>query len=126
MQASNFHSEWITINRHRILLQCRISFPDEEMKLIARIAVETCDNNSKKDARVVRIYYDDKTSMTTITIAATNPENKRLEELLTKVFETIFGYYNFETIVEIVKPGDSGSDRYDHMQYLSSMAGIIK
>lgn len=126
MQDNNFHSEWITINKHRILLQCRKSFPDEEMKLIARIAVETCDHNSGKDARVVKIYFDDKVSMTTITIASTNPDDKNIEEHLRKVFEMIFNSGNFNTLVEIVKQGNSFSDNYDHMQYLSSMAGVIK
>jgi hypothetical protein len=96
------------------------------MKLIARIAVETCDHNSGKDARVVKIYFDDKVSMTTITIASTNPDDKNIEEHLRKVFEMIFNSGNFNTLVEIVKQGNSFSDNYDHMQYLSSMAGVIK
>jgi hypothetical protein len=50
--------------------------------------------------------------MTTITIASTNPDDKKFEEHLRTVFEMIFNSGNFDTTVEIVKPGNSFSDSY--------------
>ena len=126
MNAENFHSEWITIDGHRILLECRISFPDEQMKFIARVAVEFLGSRSEHQARIVKVFFNDNVSLWVITIASSNPEDKVFEKKLAKIFESIYDCGNFETVVEIVEPGNSVSDRYNHMQYLSKMAGVIK
>jgi len=35
MLEKAFYSEWTTIRDHRVFLECRDSFPDEEMKFLA-------------------------------------------------------------------------------------------
>lgn len=123
MPSSGFHSEWITIKDHRILLECRASFPNEHMRLISHIAAEICDNNSEV-ARVVQVSYDNKSGMYTITIASTSQGDKKLKERLVTVFDKIFNNGNHCPEVIIVKPGDTSSDHYYHMEHLSVEAGI--
>ena len=124
MTTRGFHSEWVTIKDHRVLLECRASYPDETMRLIARVAVETCDNNSEGRARVVQVYYDDKACIWTVTVATPEPKDKKLEDDLMTVLHTMFAHGNCQPTVEIVKPGQTSSDHYHHTEHLSVEAGV--
>ncbi|MDN4059556.1 hypothetical protein QPK31_15115 [Massilia sp. YIM B02769] len=127
MPTRGFHSEWITLrskNDHRILLECRASFPSEDEKFIARVAVELIDRNSGGDARVLHVYYDDKSCMHTVTIASTDKDDSPLEGELLNVLQAIFGNGNPQVDFRYVEPGDRGSDHYDHMEHLSVGADI--
>ena len=119
MPTKGFHSEWLTIKEHRILLECRASFPDETMKFIARVAVEFCNYHTDNEARVVTIYYDDKACIWTTTIASTNPSHQELEGELTRVLQGIYADGNRTVDVVIVNAGDPESDHYNHMEHLS-------
>ncbi len=124
MATTGFHSEWVTIGKHRILLECRCGYPDEELRFIARVTVATCDNNSAHDVRVVYIHNDDKNGVINIKIASDNPEDERLEELVRQVLHTLMNNGNCQPDVVIVKAGDKNSDRYDHMEHLSVQADV--
>lgn len=119
MPTRGFHSEWSTIKNHRILLECRASFPDERMKFIARVAVELCDSHTDGEARVVHVYYDDKSCQWSTTIASPDPAHKNLDKALSSALSTIFGFGNCDADVVIVQPGDRESDHYHHMEHLS-------
>ena len=119
-QFEQFRSEWITIKQHRILLSCRISYPDDMMRFIAQIAVETCDNNSEdKDARVVKIYLDDKADYWDISIGSTKEADKQIEGRLSRIFGDMYDFGNIGTQVHIIDEGNRNSDRYNHTEYLS-------
>ena len=125
MPTTGFHSDWITLGKHRILLECRASFPDEKMRFIANVVAVTCDNNSQSHrARVVHINYDDKACIYTITIASTDAKDSKLEKVVADALATIFHNGNCQAQVVIVKKGDEDSDHYDHMEHLSVGAGI--
>ncbi len=127
MLVRGFHSAWITIKGHRILLECRSGFPGEIMEFTARLAVEICDNRIDssgrargKKARVVGVYFNDKAYVTTVTMASTEKEDCELEGLLTDTLGNIFQGRPFDVQVIIVERGNETSDSYDHMEYLSS------
>lgn len=127
MPKTGFHSEWVTIrsqNYHRILLESRASFPADDERFIARVAVELVDRNSSGDARVVSVYYDDKSCMHTILIASTNKEDRHLEDSLETVLQTIFGHGNPQVEFNYVEPGDTASDHYNHMEHLSTAVEV--
>jgi len=124
MPTRGFHSEWVTIKDHRILLECRASYPDDTMRFIARVAVETCDRHTGNSARVVKVHYGDKACVWTISIATTVPKEKELEKILDSALYTIFGFGNCQTEVVVVKPGDKGSDHYHHTEHLSIEAEV--
>ncbi len=124
MPITGFHSEWITIKKHRICLEGRASYPDDLMKFIAQVAVEVCDNNSEGDARVVRIYYDDKACIWIIFVASVDQRDKELEDRLRTVLHTIFNHGNCQPEIVIVKPGDTSSDHYNHTEHLSTAAEV--
>ena len=94
------------------------------MRFTARVAVETCDNNSEGRARVVKVYYDDKSCIWTITVATPEPKDRKLEVDLTTVLHTMFGHGNCHPTVEVVAPGQTSSDSYDHTEHLSVEAGV--
>jgi len=124
MPTHGFHSEWATIKDHRVHLECRASFPDEKMRLIARVAVETCDNNSEGLARVVKVFYDDKACTWAINVVTTDPKDNKLENQLMTVLHTMFGDGNCHTEVEIVASGNTSSDHYCHTEHLSIKSGV--
>ncbi len=119
MPTTGFHSEWITVGDHRILLQCRASFPDDNMRFMAQVAVTTCDANSQGRARVVEIFYDDKACIWTINVASTNTEDKQLEDALMTVFHTMYCHGNVQPQVQIVEEGNTDSDHYNRTEHLS-------
>jgi len=129
MPISGFHSEWITIKDHRIYLSCRASFPDEIMFFMAKVIVEACDNNSDNAARVTRIDFDDKAGVYAINIASTNSHDSVIKDRLEPVLETIFkndenSISTFLVHVDIFEPGNTNSDHYDHMEYLSIKSDV--
>jgi len=124
MPNTGFHSEWVTEGDHRILLECRASFPDETMKLIAKVAAVTCDSNSEGRARVVRVFYDDKACIWTVDVASTDPKDKQLEDALISVLHTMFAHGNCQPQVEIVEEGRTDSDHYHRTEHLSVAAGV--
>ncbi len=121
MLIRGFRSAWITIKEHRILLECRGGFPGEVMEFAARLAVEVCDFNSRgKKARVVKVYYNNKACVTTVTMASTDKTDCELEALLTGAWYNIYNGSPFDVRMVIVERGNESSDHYDHMEYLSS------
>lgn len=124
MPFTGFHSEWITIANHRILLECRASFPDERLRFIARVAVEVCQARRAKDARVTKIFYDDKSCFTEIELASTARADDDLADRLQKALHTIYGDGNCQAHMRIVREGDRASDHYDHMEHLSVASGV--
>lgn len=124
MPMSGFHSEWITIGQHRILLECRASFPNEWMRFLAQVAVATCNANSEGRARVTQIYFDDRSSTWTIDVASDNETDRQLESILITVLHTMFSHGNCLPRVKIVPAGDKVSDHYDRTEWLSVAAGV--
>ena len=123
MAANEFHSEWLTIGKHRILIECRDGFPGEDERFIAEVSAKLVDNNSSK-ARIVSIYYDDKACVHTVTVASTKSEDQDIESPLTNVLQAIFNCGNFLVNIEIVKRGNEDSDHYNHMAHLSNAAKV--
>lgn len=124
MPTTGFHSEWITIGEHRVLLECRASFPNENMRFIADVAVVACNNNTMGRARVVRIFYDDKACIWTVAVASTSPEDESLEETLRTIFHNIYDDGNVQPQVTIVEEGATDSDHYNQTEHLSVIADI--
>ena len=125
MSEAGFHYEWVTIGNHRILLSCRTGFPNDRMRFIAHVAAETCDNNSS-DARVVRVFFDDKSDTWTINVATTDPNDVELEDTITTVLQTMYGNGNCIPQVDVVKPGHQSSDSYNHTEHLSIEFGVAE
>ena len=117
MSTTGFHSEWITIEEHRILLDCRASFPDENMRFLARVAVEAC--RASKEARVVHINYDDKSCFWTIRLASTREKDKEIAERLQSALHTLRQDGNCQVQMNIVAKGNESSDHYNHTEHLS-------
>jgi len=124
MATRGFHSDWITIDDHRILLECRASFPSDEMKFVARVVVATCDSNSGGDARVTNIFYDDKACVWSIGIASDDASDIGLEKAVDTVLQTMFACGNYQSTVTVVKAGNKASDHYCHAEYLSIESGV--
>ncbi len=124
MPSTGFHSEWLTVGHHRVLLHSRASFPDENMRFMANVAAITCDANSEGRARVVEIFYDDKACIWTVSVASTDAADKQLEDTLLTVFHTMYGDGNIEPQVQIVEEGNTDSDHYDRTEHLSVSAGV--
>lgn len=119
MPTTGFHSEWITVGENRILIECRAGFPGQMERFIASVACEFLMHNASKDARVVGIYYDDKSCVHTVTVASTDKSDKAIQERLMHVLHGIYANGNCQIRFEIVKKGDTDSDHYDHMEHLS-------
>jgi hypothetical protein len=125
MSNNGFYNEWITVGSNRILLECKNSFPAEDERFIADVAVKVLENNASDLARVVCVYYDDETCTYTVTVASTKAEDCAVEPLLTSVLEDIFNNGSFAVSFELVAPGDEAADDYNHMQHLSVATEIV-
>lgn len=123
MSVSGFHSEWITMTRHRVLLECRAGFPDANLHFVARVAAITCDHNSER-ARIVKVYVDDHNSIVQITVASTLPKDEAVADRVREVLQGMFGCGNYQTEFLKVEPGRESSDSYDHMEHLSVAAEL--
>ena len=124
MPSEGFHSEWLTVGHHRILLHCRASFPDENMRFMANVAAITCDANSEGRARVVDIFYDDKACIWTVNVASTDAADTQLEDTLRTVFHTMYGDGSIQPQVQIIQEGNTDSDHYHRTEHLSVGAGV--
>jgi hypothetical protein len=125
MSNCGFYNEWITVGNNRILLECKNSFPAEDERFIANVAVKVLENNTSDLARVVCVYYDDETGTYTVTVASTREEDSAVEPLLTSVLEEIFNNGSFAVSFELVTPGDETADDYNHMEHLSIATEIV-
>ncbi len=123
MPTEGFRSEWLTLGKHRVYLEARASFPDEEHRFIASVAAKTLDNHSQH-ARLVRVFFDDKACVYSIEVASTSEGDKHLEDKITGIVQAIFGSGNYLCDVMVVAKGDEQSDHYHHMEHLSVSAGI--
>ncbi|MBP5958149.1 hypothetical protein ICA16_20945 [Pseudomonas anatoliensis] len=123
MPVEGFRSEWLTLGKHRVFLEARASFPDEEHRFIATVVAKTLDHHSQH-ARVVRVYFDDKACVYSIQVATTDEGDKSLEDKITEIVQSIFGSGNYICDVEVIAKGDEASDHYHHMEHLSVAAGI--
>jgi len=130
VEYSGFHSEWITIKHHRILLQRRCGFPDDNLRFVAQVTVEMCihnviDESFAAPVRVVSVFEDDTHGSVVVTIAATSREQvKGLQGDVTGVLQSIYNSGIYVCNVVIVEPGDTHSDHYDPMEHLSVKAGV--
>lgn len=123
MPVEGFHSEWFTVGNHRVLLEARASYPDDDQKLIAAVIAKALDHNSEH-ARLVRIFFDDKACVYSIHVATTSQAEKQLEGRLTEIVQSIYGTGNYYCDIEVVKKGDESSDHYHHMEHLSVSTGV--
>lgn len=123
MPVEGFRSEWFTVGKHRVFLESRASFPDEEHRFIATVVAKTLDHNSEH-ARLVKIFYDDKACVYGVEVATTDEADKRLEHRLTEILHSIFDTGNYFCEITVVKKGDESSDHYHHMEHLSVAAGV--
>lgn len=123
MPTTGFHSEWSTIGDTRVYLQCRASFPGERMHFMANVAVKALEMRSK-NARLVRVFFDDKSSVTSFTFASDAPEDKDFADDVVAIINDIFCYGNDMGEMIIVPVGDKHSDHYDHMEHLSVGAEV--
>jgi hypothetical protein len=126
MSNCGFYNEWITVGSNRILLECKNSFPAEDERFIADVAVKVLENNASDLARVVCVYYDDETCTYTVTVASTKAEDNIVEALLTSVLQDIFNNGSFAVSFELAPPGNESADDYNHMEYLSIAAEIVE
>jgi hypothetical protein len=124
MATTGFHSEWVTIHGHRILLECRASFPDEQMRFVASVAVEMCEHGPHTEARVLTVFFDDKASVYAIKIGTTDPKDDVLSTRLEHVIQTIYHGCPVTVEVIVIPEGNRDSDHYEHMEHLSVAAGI--
>jgi len=118
MPVEGFRSEWLTIGKHRVHLEARASFPDDEHRFIATVAAKTIDHNSGR-ARLVSVFFDDKASVYGVNVATTEEADKGLEDKITQILHSIFNTGNYFCDVTVVAKGDESSDHYDHMEHLS-------
>lgn len=123
MPAEGFRSDWYTVGKHRVLLEARASFPDDDHRLIATVAAKLIDHHSEH-ARLVRVFYDDKACIYSIEVATTAAVDQSLEGQITEVIQSIYGTGNYYCSVEIIPKGDEQSDHYHHMEHLSVGAGV--
>jgi len=126
MPVAGFHSEWVTIGKHRVLLECRASYPDKEEHFIASVVAEIINHHGSDQARLVHVYLDDKSSMRHITIASTDKADIGLGDLATNVLQSIYGCGNYQCEVQMVEKGNESSDHYDHMEHLSVGTGLAE
>ena len=123
MPTTGFHSDWVTIKDHRILLECRSSFPSSKLRFDARLAVEIVANNSP-EARVVRVFFDDKSQCTNIKVASFLRDDQVLERVMEGVFHTIFpGRVTYCDVI-IVDPGVQSLEHHCRAEQLSIGAGV--
>ncbi|MGH8350840.1 MAG: hypothetical protein ACRES5_30390 [Pseudomonas sp.] len=123
MPVEGFRSEWFTVGKHRVHLEARASFPDEEHKFIATVAARTLDHHSIH-ARLVSVFFDDKACVYSVHVATTEEADKVLEQRITEILHSIFDSGNYFCDVTVVAKGDESSDHYHHMEHLSVAAGI--
>lgn len=121
---SNFHSDWVTIGRHRVFIACRTSFPDEGLIGQAEYAVRVIEQYATDEARLVQVYYDDKVCVPRFDIASTNDEDG-LPEHLCEEFAQEYDF-GISANVLVVPKRAWQSDKYCHMQYLSEAAGVYR
>ncbi|MBU6993503.1 hypothetical protein [Ferrovum myxofaciens] len=126
MSTSGFYKEWISVGNNRIILECRDSFPASEERFIADVSAKVVENNASKSARVVSVYYDDKSCIHCVTVASTNEEDSAIESVLTSVLQGIFNNGNCQVNFELVKRGNESSDHYNHMEHLSVSTEFAK
>ncbi|WP_124303573.1 hypothetical protein [Pseudomonas chlororaphis] len=123
MPRDGFHSEWITIGKHRVLLEARASFPDEDHRFIATLVAKFLDHNSEH-AGLVKVFFDDKACVYSIEAATTDPAEKELEDPITQLVQSVYGTGNYLCDMTVVQKGDELSDHYHHMEHLSVSAGV--
>jgi len=123
MLDSGFHSEWITVGAHRILLECRYGFPCDELRFFAKVAVKLCGHMLGADARIVKVYYDDRHCTYTTTVATDNPAHAIHAENMRAPLEDVFPAGGCDMHVVVVPRGNRNSESYVHAAYLSDAAG---
>lgn len=123
MPIDGFRSEWITIGKHRVLLEARASFPDEDHRFIAAIVAKFLDYNSTH-ARLVKVFFDDKACVYSIETATTDAAEKELESSITQLVQSVYGTGNYYCDMTLVQKGDELSDHYHHMEHLSVSTGV--
>jgi len=85
MPIDGFRSEWITIGKHRVLLEARASFPDEDHRFIAAVVAKFLDYNSTH-ARLVKIFLTTRLVCTALRPPRPTLQKKSLRVLLPNSF----------------------------------------
>lgn len=126
-----YRKEWLTIGRHRVLLECRDGFPGHREVMAARIAVEFCNARQHLvpddfgrpvpdpcPPTVLAVYYDDKHGDCAVLLASTQEKHATLADELTSAFQQIYGGGNYSVQINIVPPGDMRSEHYHYAAHL--------
>jgi len=121
--TSGFHSEWITVEGQRVLLECRASFPGEYMRFMARVAAFTVGANAR-NAAVVRIFHDDKACCHLVDVASTDAEDEGVCDRVTEVLQMMHDDGSRYSQFQLVEEGKRDSDHYHHIEHLSVSSGV--
>lgn len=124
MAVDGFRSEWISVGKHRVLLEAHSGFPDEDHVLISKMVARYLDFNGE-DARLVRVAFDHKACVYRVDVASTATNDKNMETIITQLIQLIYGPGNHCRVI-LVNKGDDLSDTYHHMEHLSVSAGVAR
>jgi len=121
----SFQSEWITIGDDtRVFLESRYAFISSTTRFIARVVVEILRAQAP-NARLMKIFHDNKNSQHHIFLASDNPDDKTIATTVEKIINNIYGYQNDIAEITIVKPGNYDLDGYNHTFYLLENSGLF-
>lgn len=119
---STFNTEWVTIEGpshcHRVMLESRLSHPDRELNFLAEAAARLIDLSGAQEARVTKVFSDEKSGSTWITVASTDPKDEVFCRSADDVLRALSKYSPYVTFT-LVQRGSTLSDHYDHMKHLS-------
>lgn len=122
----SFQSEWITIGDDtRAFLESRYAFISSTTRFIARVVVEILRAQAP-NARLIKIFHDNKNSQHHIYLASDDPDDKTIAATVEKIINNIYGYQNDIAEITIVKPGNDEWDGYNHTAYLLEKSGLIE
>jgi hypothetical protein len=123
---TDFHHDWTTYGRHRVLISVRDGYPSGYEHEVAKMVARLLDNGEEEfeRARLVYLFHDDTHGYMTIHIATDQVEYvTNIEEDTRNLLSLLYGMHSdsqLRPIVEAVKQGSIDSDHYDHMAYLAS------
>lgn len=121
----DFQSEWVTIGDDtRALLESRYAFISPTTRFIARVVVEILRAQAP-NARLIKIFDDNKNSQHHIYLASDDPNDKTIASTVEKIINSIYGYQNDIAEITIVNPANTDWDGYNHMVYLLEKSGLF-
>ena len=114
-----FHSEWLTVGRHRIYLEVRCGFPQDYHRQIVTLAAAVCSAQSDS-AQVIKLFHDDKHGNLCVDIASDNPVDAsgQLEAALSEIWLEVDHWIDWSIDIYPADPTRS-RDAYNHAWYLA-------